>query len=543
MPAQVADDFRSFTFRLRPGIFFADDPAFKGQARAGGAGLSAPSSATTTRGTTSELLYLWETPACSVSPSCAARPEGEALRLRPRGRRHPLAALDRFTFRVRLGENRGRASHSSSRRPARPPSISRLCVVRPMAPTSPLYPWAPGLPAGPPGGWRSSHRACSQPELPRVDLQPRRRRRSGARRSRVRWRAAPAAGRRVEISVIEESPAALAGLLDGSARPDPSCRWLFTPVAMPGGALAPHLAKRGVRAATRAAADMVMTASTCLPAGGRLCAGEGGAAPPIALAYDNDEGLRALRNGREHRGAIGHPPDLGLRGGYRNEDSARPCARHGCRSLRLPRPQRRWLAPNCLTARRWCCLSSTSSRSSRRGNELWRKHPGARGPAHRVRRRHLAGSAQAQPQRHAPMMWGYGWWRSRPTAASSSASPTGRTPKIERPLVRAARVRPPVRAPRRPPTPKPRADARPGTCWPRTCRLTITNDLPPRRATGTDHRRDTWVYTGVDMEASSRRRTPAARRSSMRPSGPAAELRPDDGRGLRRAVAVVGGSI
>ena len=30
---EVSDDFRSFTFRIRPGIFFADDPAFKGARR------------------------------------------------------------------------------------------------------------------------------------------------------------------------------------------------------------------------------------------------------------------------------------------------------------------------------------------------------------------------------------------------------------------------------------------------------------------------------------------------------------------------------
>jgi ABC-type transport system substrate-binding protein len=30
---EVEDDFRSFTFRIRPGIFFADDPAFKGRPR------------------------------------------------------------------------------------------------------------------------------------------------------------------------------------------------------------------------------------------------------------------------------------------------------------------------------------------------------------------------------------------------------------------------------------------------------------------------------------------------------------------------------
>jgi ABC-type transport system substrate-binding protein len=36
---EVSADFRTWTVRIRPGIFFADDPAFKGEARAGGAGL------------------------------------------------------------------------------------------------------------------------------------------------------------------------------------------------------------------------------------------------------------------------------------------------------------------------------------------------------------------------------------------------------------------------------------------------------------------------------------------------------------------------
>ena len=35
-----ADDYKTWTVKIRPGIYFADDPAFKGQkARAGGAGL------------------------------------------------------------------------------------------------------------------------------------------------------------------------------------------------------------------------------------------------------------------------------------------------------------------------------------------------------------------------------------------------------------------------------------------------------------------------------------------------------------------------
>src|SRR5687768_1034334 len=30
---EVSDDFKTFTFRVKPGIYFTDDPAFKGQKR------------------------------------------------------------------------------------------------------------------------------------------------------------------------------------------------------------------------------------------------------------------------------------------------------------------------------------------------------------------------------------------------------------------------------------------------------------------------------------------------------------------------------
>ena len=30
---EVSDDFKTFVFRIRPGIYFADDPAFKGKRR------------------------------------------------------------------------------------------------------------------------------------------------------------------------------------------------------------------------------------------------------------------------------------------------------------------------------------------------------------------------------------------------------------------------------------------------------------------------------------------------------------------------------
>lgn len=58
---EVADDFRSFTFRIRPGIFFAEDPAFRGRPRE----LVAQDYVYAIKRyydprINSELLYLWE---------------------------------------------------------------------------------------------------------------------------------------------------------------------------------------------------------------------------------------------------------------------------------------------------------------------------------------------------------------------------------------------------------------------------------------------------------------------------------------------------
>ena len=91
---EVADDFRSFTFRIRPGIFFADDPAFQGRPRE----LVAQDYVYAIKRyydprNNSELLYLWRNAGVLGSHRAArARPEGEeALRLRRDGRRHPRA--------------------------------------------------------------------------------------------------------------------------------------------------------------------------------------------------------------------------------------------------------------------------------------------------------------------------------------------------------------------------------------------------------------------------------------------------------------------
>jgi len=102
---EIADDYRSFTFRIQPGIYFADDPAFKGQKRE----LVAQDYVYTIKRHydprwKSQNLYLLEN----------AKLLGlSELRKRVDAARQPfpydeevegVRALDRYTFRVRLAE-------------------------------------------------------------------------------------------------------------------------------------------------------------------------------------------------------------------------------------------------------------------------------------------------------------------------------------------------------------------------------------------------------------------------------------------------------
>src|SRR5882762_3428978 len=101
----VSADFTAFTFRIRPGIFFADDPAFKGKARE----LVAQDYVYAVKRfydprINSEHLYIFEN----------ARVLGlTALRQRALKTKQPfdydtevagLRALDRYTFQLKLGE-------------------------------------------------------------------------------------------------------------------------------------------------------------------------------------------------------------------------------------------------------------------------------------------------------------------------------------------------------------------------------------------------------------------------------------------------------
>ena len=343
---EVADDFRSFTFRIRPGIFFADDPVSRA-ARASWwrrIGLFAIKRYYDPRNN-SELLYLWENAGVLDLTELRERAlkEKEALRLRPRGRRHPRAgSLHRFACAWR---SRRRASAHLFAQTGLAGAIARE-VVEPTAPTSPRTRWAPAIQARRLAALLA-HRACSrQPDTASASSRPRRRRAIAQAQARARWRAAPAAGDRVEISVIEESQprwlASFDGSLDQIELPVD-----FAPVAVPRRRAAPSRQPRraaAARAAARHGDDLLQHACAAGRAAMRRrrwrCA-----APSRWPTTTTRNCVRCATPG--HRGAPTiRALHLGLRERLPQRDErARPGARHGpARSLRLPRPQRRWLA-------------------------------------------------------------------------------------------------------------------------------------------------------------------------------------------------------
>uniref|UniRef100_UPI003137E3C8 ABC transporter substrate-binding protein n=1 Tax=Variovorax sp. YR752 TaxID=1884383 RepID=UPI003137E3C8 len=100
---EVADDFRSFTFRIRPGIFFADDPAFKGAKRE----LVAQDYVYTVKRfydprNNSENLYLFENAGLLGLSELRERAIKAKAPFDYDREVEGIRAIDRYTFRVRL---------------------------------------------------------------------------------------------------------------------------------------------------------------------------------------------------------------------------------------------------------------------------------------------------------------------------------------------------------------------------------------------------------------------------------------------------------
>ncbi len=408
---EVSADFTSFTVRIRPGIFFADDPAFRGKRRE----LVAQDYVYSVKRfydhrLNAENVYVFENAKVLGLSELRATARRAKTRFDYDREVEGIRALDRYTFRVRLAAPNPRFEYVLA-------TTLMGAVAREVVEKYGDAIGAHPVGTGPfrLGAWRRASRielvrnpgfreqffdgvaAPGDAEAQRVAAELK-----GARLPLLE---------RIDISVItEDQPRWLAfveGALDLIELPNE-----FVPIAVPGDRLAPHLARNGVRLQRAMQADMSMTYFNMDDA---LV---GGNAPDkvalrraVALAYDGAQANLLLRHGQAVLAQSTLTPfTSGYSESYRSEMSKHSRAEamalldvfgyvdadgDGWRELPGGAP---------LVLR----LASLPDQRSRRQNELWRKYLAAVGVRMEfdvatwpdLLKKSRAGSL---------MMWGFSW--------------------------------------------------------------------------------------------------------------------------------------
>ena len=293
---EMSADFRELTLKIRPGIFFADDPAFHGRARE----LTALDYAYTLKRHFDPRLH-------SVAYADLRDDDIlglQALRERAAGRDTPfdydapvegLRVVDRYTLRIRFG-------HPSPRFPLKlAESIYAGAIAREVAET-----YGDAIMEHPVGTgpyrlaeWRRSSFIALE-RNPRFrdefyDEQPAADDAEGqALAARLHGRREPMIAR-VEVSIIEEPQpswlAYLGGAFDLTLVP-----YEFATTAAPGGRLAPNLARRGMQLHLVPQPDVLYTYFNMEdPVVGGYTPERVALRRAISLGYDNAEEIRLLR--------------------------------------------------------------------------------------------------------------------------------------------------------------------------------------------------------------------------------------------------------
>jgi len=408
---EVSADFKRFVFTIRPGIVFADDPVFKGRLRE----LTAADYVYTVKrfydpAVHSERLYLFEN----------ARLLGlSELRKQALATRAPFAydtevagirALDRYRFELRLAVASPRfvyvfaASQNAG-------AVAREAVEA----------YAADLMAHPVGTgpyrlaeWRRSSRVVLERnprfrELRFDSVAPQGDAQAAAAARELAGQRLPLIDR-IEVSVIEEAQprwlAFLGGDIDTVLLP-PS----FAPLAVPGGQLAPYLAKRGVQARQTLGASVTHTYfSFDDPQVGGYTPVKVALRRAIALGCDNASEARLFYNGQAVPAqSMIAPHNVGYDATLKTEMSeASPARANALLDLygyaRGRDGWRRHPDGTALQLRR----ASSQDQRSRQLNELWQKRMTAIGlhmvfevaPFGELIKRSLAGQLQ---------MWGFNW--------------------------------------------------------------------------------------------------------------------------------------
>ncbi|MES2958832.1 MAG: ABC transporter substrate-binding protein [Pseudomonadota bacterium] len=407
----VSADFRHFVFTIRPGILFADDPVFKGRPRE----LTAADYVYSVKrfydpALKSERLYLYEN----------ARLLGlSELRKKALAARSAfdydtevdgLRALDRYRFEVRLAAPAPRFVHVFGA------SQNAGAVAREV-----VEAYAADLMAHPVGTgpyrlaeWRRSSRIVLERnprfrELRFDSVAPAGDAEAVSTAHELAGRRLPLVDR-IEVSVIEESQprwlAFVGGEIDTIRLPP-----AFAPLAMPGGKLAPYLAKRGVHARRTLSASVTHTYFNFDdPQVGGYTPVKIALRRAIALGCDNAADIRLFYNGQALPAQSMIPPhNVGFDPALKSEMSeASPARANALLDLygyaRGGDGWRRHPGGQALLLRR----ASSQDQRSRQLNELWQKRMHAIGlrivfeiaPFGELIKRSLAGQLQ---------MWGFNW--------------------------------------------------------------------------------------------------------------------------------------
>ncbi len=297
---EVSDDYKTFVVRLRPGILFNDDAAFGGKPR---------------ELVAEDFVYSFKRlyDPVTKAPSQSIFEENGVIGLRElreealKGNKRfdydkpveGMQALDRYTLRFRLRESRPRFIYSLAA-PDVYGAVAREVVEK----------YGDAIPAHPVGTgpfvlkeWRRSSRIVLE-RNPRYrdrsyDAEPNADDATGqAIAARFKGRRMPMLDR-VEVSIVEEAQPRWLAFLNEEHDFLEGLPSEFSDIAIPGGKLAPHLAKRGISALRVPAADITLTVYNMEHAA------VGGYTPErvalrraMNLAIDVDREIRLVRRGQ-----------------------------------------------------------------------------------------------------------------------------------------------------------------------------------------------------------------------------------------------------
>jgi ABC-type transport system substrate-binding protein len=295
---EMSEDFRELTLRIRPGIFFADDPAFHGQRRE----LTAHDYAYALKRVYDPRVRASGLPDLATHDIVGL----QALREQAVASKTPfdydapvpgIQVVDRYTLKLRFGRPSPRFPYKLAQTQFSAGMAREVCeaygesIMEHPVGTGPfrLAQWRRASlialdrnPAYREETWDE------QPEADDADGQ--------AIARRLRGRRLPMVDR-VEVSIIEESQPSWLAYLEGDFDYT-SVRQEFVDVAVPARRLAPALAKAGMQARFVSRPDVVVTYFNMEdPVVGGYTAEKVALRRAIALAYDNAGEIALLRHG------------------------------------------------------------------------------------------------------------------------------------------------------------------------------------------------------------------------------------------------------